>query len=191
MKTNFVDDLIRCVTRVVTPNMALLKDVLVIGGMPDKTQNLQYLSYNRHTTVEKGQVLEFSAVAIINNRRASQWQLAGYAKKLSRWVFSTQWTRNPLDLFINNLRCNRNVMAVLAGAGSNYSLLGIVTRTDLHGSGLTQRHTQYIRPVVAIPGLEGRNLKIIQDFEAANQIRKMGPIGLGLYRKTGRQMAGV
>jgi hypothetical protein len=28
-------------TRVVTPNVPLLKDVLVIGGMPEPTQNLQ------------------------------------------------------------------------------------------------------------------------------------------------------
>jgi hypothetical protein len=191
MKTNFIDDLIRCVARVVPPNMALLKEVLVIGGMPEKTQNLQYLSYNRHCSVEKGQNCEFSAVAVINNRRAVQWQLDGYAKKISRWIFSTRWTRNPLDLFLNNLRCDRDVMRVLERSGSNYSLLGILTRTDLQGSGLTRRHAQYISPVVAIPGLAGRELKIIQDFEAANRIRKMGPIGLGFYRKTGRQMAGV
>ena len=191
MKANFIDDLIRCVTRVVTPNMTLLKDVLVIGGMPEKTQNLQYLSYNRHTTVEKGQTCEFSAVAVINNRRVGQWQLEGYAEKISRWIFNTRWTRNPLDLFLNNLRCDREVMAVLESAHSNYSLLGIVTRTDLHASGITRRHAQFIRPVVAIPGLAGRELTIIQNFEAANQIRKTGPIGLGFYRKTGRQMAGV
>ena len=191
MKANFVDDLIRSVTRVVTPNMALLKEVLVIGGMPDDTQNLQYLSYNRHSTVDKGQTLEFSAVAVINNRRADQWQLDGYAEKISRWVFSTRWTRNPLDLFMNNLRCDRAAMTVLERTASRYSLLGIVTRTDLHGSGLTRRRAQYIRPMVATPGLTGHDLKIIQDFEAANQIRKMGAIGFGFYRKTGRQMAGV
>lgn len=191
MHANFIDDLIRCVTRVVTPNMALLKEVLVIGGMPDKTQNLQYLSYNRHSSVNNGQTCEFSAVAVINNRRAVQWQLAGYAEKISRWVFSTRWTRNPLDLFLNTLRCDRDVMAVLDRAGSNYTLLGILTQTDLHGSGRTRRHAQTIRPVLAIPGLAGRDLKIIQDFEAANQICKTGPIGLGFYRKTGRQMAGV
>lgn len=191
MKNNYIDDLIHSVARVVKPNVPLLKDVLVIGGMPDKTQNLQYLSYNRDTTLARGLSCEFSAVAVINNRRASEWQLTGYPKKISRWVFSTRWARNPLDLFINNLRCNPSVMSVLAGATSNYTLLGILTETDLQGSGLTNRRAQYICPVVAVPGLEVNALQIIQAFESANQIKKSGIIGLELYRKTGRQMAGT
>jgi hypothetical protein len=191
LKNNYIDDLIHSVARVVKPNVPLLKDVLVIGGMPDKTQNLQYLSYNRDTTLARGRSCEFSAVAVINNRRASEWQLTGYPKKISRWVFSTRWARNPLDLFINNLRCNPSVISVLAGATSNYTLLGILTETDLQGSGLTNRRAQYICPVVAVPGLEVNALQIIQAFESANQIKKSGIIGLELYRKTGRQMAGT
>ena len=191
LKNNYIDDLIHSVARVVKPNVPLLKDVLVIGGMPDKTQNLQYLSYNRDTTLARGQSCEFSAVAVINNRRASEWQLTGYPKKISRWVFSTRWARNPLDLFLNNLRCSPSVISVLAGATSNYTLLGILTETDLHGSGLTNRRAQYICPVVAVPGIEVNALQIIQAFESANQIKKSGIIGLELYRKTGGQMAGT
>lgn len=191
MKNNYIDDLIHSVARVVKPNVPLLKDVLVIGGMPDNTQNLQYLSYNRDTTLAKGLSYEFSAVAVINNRRASEWQLTGYPKKISRWVFSTRWARNPLDLFLNNLRCSPSVISVLAGAASNYTLLGILTETDLQGSGLTNRRAQYICPVVAVPGIEGSGLQIVQAFESANQIKKSGIVGLELYRKTGRQMAGT
>ncbi|MBC2713464.1 MAG: hypothetical protein HGJ94_21430 [Desulfosarcina sp.] len=191
MKNNFIDDLIHSVTRVVAPNVPLLKDVLVIGGMPEKTQNLQYLSHNRDTTVARGRSCEFCAVAVINNRRAEEWQLTGYPKKISRWVFSTRWTRNPLDLFLNNLRCDPSVMAVLAGATSNYTLLGILTMTDLHGSGRTNRRAQYICPVVAVPGIDADALKTIQAFEAANEIKKSGMIGLPLYRKTGSQIAGT
>ncbi len=191
MKNNYIDELIHSVTRVVEPNVPLLKDVLVIGGMPDKTQNLQYLSYNRDTTLARGLSCEFSAVAVINNRRASEWQLTGYPKKISRWVFSTRWARNPLDLFLNNLRCSPSVISVLAGATSNYTLLGILTETDLHGTGLTNRRAQYICPVVAVPGIEVNALQTIQAFESANQIKKSGIIGLELYRKTGRQMAGT
>ena len=191
MKNNYIDDLIHSIARVVKPNVPLLKDVLVIGGMPDKTQNLQYLSYNRDTTLARGLSCEFSAVAVINNRRASEWQLSGYPKKISRWVFSARWARNPLDLFLNNLRCNPSVISVLAGATSNYTLLGILTETDLHGSGLTNRRAQYICPVVAVPGIEVNALQTIQAFESANQIKKSGIIGLEFYRKTGRQMAGT
>ena len=191
MKNNYIDDLIHSIARVVKPNVPLLKDVLVIGGMPDKTQNLQYLSYNRDTTLARGLSCEFSAVAVINNRRALEWQLSGYPKKISRWVFSARWARNPLDLFLNNLRCNSSVISVLAGAASNYTLLGILTETDLQGSGLTNRRTQYICPVVAVPGIEVNALQTIQAFESANQIKKSGIIGLEFYRKTGRQMAGT
>ncbi len=191
MKNNYIDELIQSVARVVEPNVPLLKDVLVIGGMPDKTQNLQYLSYNRDTTVARGLSCEFSAVAVINNRRASDWRLTGYPKKISRWVFSTRWARNPLDLFLNNLRCSPSVISVLAGATSNYTLLGILTETGLHGTRLTNRREQYICPVVAVPGIEVNALQTIQAFESANQIKKSGLIGLELYRKTGRQMAGT
>jgi hypothetical protein len=191
LKNNYIDDLIHSIARVVKPNVPLLKDVLVIGGMPDKTQNLQYLSYNRDTTLARGLSCEFSAVAVINNRRASEWQLSGYPKKISRWVFSARWARNPLDLFLNNLRCNPSVISALAGATSNYTLLGILTETDLQGSGLTNRRAQYICPVVAVPGIEVNALQTIQAFESANQIKKSGIVGLEFYRKTGRQMAGT
>jgi len=190
MKRDYIDDLIQAVTRVVTPNAPLLKEVLVIGGMPEPTQNLRYLSYNRHTTVERGRSCEFSAVAVINNRRAKEWQLSGTSKKISRWVFSNRWTRNPLDLFLNNLRCDPAVMAALSGSAGNYTLLGILTLSDALPSGAMQREGQYICPVVAVPGIQGEGLETIQAFEAANQIRKSGIIGLQLYRKTGNQMAG-
>lgn len=185
MRHNFVDDLIHSVTRVVRPNVPLLKEVLVIGGMPDKTQNLQYLSYNRDTTIARDRSCDFSAVAVINNRRIGEWQLTGYPKSISRWIFSNRWTRNPLDLFLNSLRCDPSVTKVLSEAGSDFTLLGILTLTDLHGSGLMHRRAQYICPVVAVPGIDADALKVIQAFESANQIKKSGLIGIQVYRKSG------
>ncbi len=189
MGNNYIDDLIQAVHRVVTPNVVLLKDVLVIGGMPEKTQNLKYLSYNRNTTISKGRSCEFSAVAVINNRRIEKWQLTGYSEKLSRWIFSIRWTRNPLDLFLNKLRCDPSIMALLAEAPSRYTLLGILTTTDLHCAELKNPPEQYISPVVAVPGFHDDEIKSIESFEAANQIKKSGLIGLHFYRKTGRLMA--
>ena len=190
MNNDYIDDLIQAVSRVVTPNASLLKEILVIGGMPETTQNLRYLSYNRHSTMDRGCSCEFSAVAVINNRRARNWRLTGTSKNISRWVFSTRWTRNPLDLFLNNLRCDSSVMAVLADAACHYTLLGILTMRDTHGSGLKHSTGQYICPVVALPGLDAVAMQTIQRFETANQIKKSGIIGLQLYRKTGSQMAG-
>lgn len=191
MHDDYIDHLIGAVKRVVTPNVSLLKEVLVIGGMPEATQNLRYLSYNRHTTTEQGREYEFSAVAVINNRRATEWRLSGYPKKISQLIFSTQWTRNPLDLFLNNLRCNTAVMAVLADAPSDYTLLGILTTTQLDHAGMARRRSQYICPVVAVPGIDIAKLAVLQTFETANQIKKTGLIGVRIYRKTGRQMAEI
>lgn len=188
MHNDFIDDLIGAVKRVVTPNVGLLKEVLVIGGMPEATQNLRYLSYNRHTSTEQGRECEFSAVAVINNRRATEWMLSGYSKKISQLVFSTRWTRNPLDLFLNNLRGDTAVMAVLADAPSDYTLLGILTTTEVDNAGLARRRSHYICPVVAVPGIDVAKLAVIQAFETANQIKKTGLIGVRIYRKTGRQM---
>ena len=82
-------------------------------------------------------------------------------------------------------------MAVLSDAAVNYTLLGILTTTEFDGAGLTQKRSQYICPVVAVPGLDSQKLAVIQAFETANQIKKTGMIGVQLYRKTGRQMAGT
>jgi hypothetical protein len=188
MKNDYIDKLIQAVTRVVSPNAPLLKDVLVIGGMPEPTQNLRYLSYNRHTTMEHGFSCEFSAVAVINNRRAREWQLVGTSKKISGWVFSSRWTRNPLDLFLNNLRCDPSVIEVLAEADGAYTLLGILTMSDFLTSSPAQRSEQYICPVVAIPGMDADALQTVKAFEAANRIQKSGFIGLQLYRKRGSLM---
>jgi hypothetical protein len=191
MYNDFVDDLIHAVNRVVTPNIPLLKDVLVIGGMPEKTQNLKYLSYNRNVTISKGRSCEFSAVAVLNNHRIERWRLTGYSKKVSGWVFSTRWTRNPLDLFMNRMRCDASMMAVLSQATSPYTLLGILNMTNLVGNGEKNQPAQYIRPVVALPNADADELKTIQAFEAENQIQKSGLIGLEFYRKSGKQMAEV
>jgi hypothetical protein len=191
MKSDFVDDLIHSVARVVTPNVPLLKEVLVIGGMPDKTQNLQYLSYNRDTTVVKGRCCEFSAVAVINNRRVGEWRLSGYPKKISHWVLNNCWIHNPLDLFLGNLRCDATLTAILGMAASNYTLLGILTTSERHGSGLGQRRAQYISPVVAVPDLDAEEVSFIQAFESANRIKKSGLVGLQVYRKSASQMAGA
>ena len=190
MQKDYINALIDSVTRVVTPNVPLLKDVLVIGGMPEETQNLKYLSYNRDTTVVNCRSCEFSAVAVINNRRADHFRLTGYSQKISRWVFSDRWARNPLDLFLNNLRCSTPTMDVLARAPHRYTLLGILTVTELTGSQLSKPPAQRISPVVALPGMDNRALATIQAFESANRIKKSGMIGLGLYRKTGDQLVG-
>ena len=110
MGRDFIDDLLQALERVIPPDHKGLKEVLIVSGMPEATENLRYLSFNRQMVDEGDRCLEFSAVAVINNRRIPQWRLAGFRMQLSRLIFSAKWTRNPLDLFLNNLRCNEMLM---------------------------------------------------------------------------------
>ncbi|MCU0615196.1 MAG: hypothetical protein MUD09_08990 [Desulfobacterales bacterium] len=186
MSNNFINDLISALNRTVTPDIALLKDILIVGGMPEKTENLRYLSFNRSVHSMENQTIEFSAVAVLNNRRIEHWKLEGYHKKLSQMVFSTRWTRNPLDLFLNNLRCDPELMDIIGSANAHYSLLGILQIDELEKTGFLKRKVRSVRPVVAIPGLKDDDLKKIIDFENNNEIVKSKVRGFLVYRKVGR-----
>jgi len=189
MGHNFISDIMDALKRVATLDMDLLREVLIISGMPEATQNLRYIGYNQQIVAEENRTLEFSAVAVINNRRVRQWQLEGYQKKLSRIVFSTKWTRNPLDLFLNNLRCQPDMMALLTSCEGNYTLLGILQTEKVVGRGVFKQQLQFIQPVVAVPCLNTGAQATVAAFEAANEIRKTRVMGLPFYRKIGRQMA--
>ena len=186
MSPDFIQDLLQALTRVLTPDGALLKEVLIVSGMPEGTENLRYLGFNRQVVKENGRTLEFSAVAVINNRRAGRWKLAGRRKKLSQIVFHTRWTRNPLDLFLNNLRCDEPMMDLLGSAAGRYTLLGILTVDEIRGRGLLKRRFRSVRPVVAVAGVDEKALETIIGFEKANEIKKVRVRGLPLYRKTSR-----
>ena len=183
MSHNFINDLINVLNRVVTPDIALLKEILIVGGMPEKTENLRYLSFNRYVDKKENRILEFSAVAIINNRRVEHWRLEGYPKKLSQIVFSTRWTKNPLDLFLNNLRCDSEMMDIMSFAPSHYTLLGILQIDDLDKTGFFKRKVRSIRPIIAVPGLNESDLKKVIEFERNNEIVKSKVRGVLMYRK--------
>ena len=72
---DFIEDLIHGLDRVITPDAVMLREVLILSGMPRKTENLRYMSYNRQVETARNRVAIFSAVAVINNRRAQKWQL--------------------------------------------------------------------------------------------------------------------
>lgn len=152
MGHDFVNDLVSALDRVITPDGHRLREVLIVSGMPEASENLRYLNFNRQVVDEDNRTLTFSAVAVINNRRISQWRLAGYQRSISQLVFSSRWTRNPLDLFLNRLRCHPELMDVLSSAPSRYTLLGILEIEETQGSGLSKRRYRHIRPVVAVPG---------------------------------------
>lgn len=172
MSANFIDDLLEAVLRVFTPKISALKEVLIISGMPEETQNLRYLSYNRQVVQEDSIIKAFSAVALINNRRASQWLLKGYSKTLSQIVFNPLWTRNEMDLFINALRCSPDIIALISSTAAAYSLLGIIEIEDRGNTGIFKRWSRRIRPALAVPGLDDVSQQSVAAFERANEIRK-------------------
>jgi hypothetical protein len=181
---DFIEDLIHGVDRVITPDTEMLREILILSGMPRKTENLRYMSYNRQVETERNRVAIFSAVAVLNNRRAEKWELQGNWKKISQLVFNTRWTRNSLDLFLNSLRCSTEMIALLAGHPNDYTLLGILQESQLSGGGFLERKLVRIRPVVGVPGLDAENLMKVKAFETRNEIRKMRIKGLPISPST-------
>jgi len=183
MGRDFIDDLLQALERGIPPDHKALKEVLIVSGMPETTENLRYLSFNRQVVDEGDRHLEFSAVAVINNRRIPQWRLAGFRMQLSRFIFSTKWTRNPLDLFLNNLRCSEALMDLLTEVRSNYTLLGILQIDSAEGQGLNRRQLRRVRPVLALPGLDEARITRVIHFEGANEMRKVKLAPFPLYSK--------
>ena len=172
MSADFVDDLLKAVERVFSSDWTYLKEIIIISGTPEKTQNLRYLSYNRKVLTKGASKTAFSAVALINNRGAEEWLLKGYARKISQFVFSPLWTSSKVDLFLNALRCSPDVIACIATAGAPYSLFGILEVEDPPDSGIFKHWSRRIRPILAIPGLDDKGMEIITAFEKANEVRK-------------------
>lgn len=172
MSANFINDILEAVLRVFKPDVSALKEVLIISGMPEETQNIRYLSYNRQVVQEDAVIKTFSAVALINNRRAAQWLLKGYSKAISQIIFSPRWTRNEMDLFINALRCSPDTVALISSTTAAYSLLGILEIEDRGHTGIFKRWSRRVRPALIIPGLDDTAQQSIAAFELANEIRK-------------------
>lgn len=189
MSADFIDDLLHALGRLGQLDLVSLKEILIVCGMPEATQNLRYLNYNRQKVADSHRDSSYSAVAVLNNRRAAHWQLHGYTKKLSQVVFSTKWTRNPLDLFLNNLRCNPLMMEILASAETDFTLLGLLQIDDIQGSGIFKRRMRYIHPVITMPGLDPPEQKEVEAFEKANAIKKARVKGVALYRKIDGQLS--
>ncbi len=175
MHHDFIDDLLGALNRVIKPDRDLFRDLLIFNGMPEDTQTLRYLSYNRQQ-VGNGECSRlFSIAAVINNRRIGQWRLSGYREKLSQVVFNPRWTRSPLDLFLVRLRCQAGLMDILEAAAARYTLVGIMQVENNHASGRRPRKRYRLHPVVGLPGIDAAELAVIEAFEQAAQIERDRP----------------
>jgi len=185
MSMDFISDLLDALKRVLEPDLEKLKEVLILSGMPTKTENLRYLSFNHHPILLNRRRCQFSAVAVLNNRRAMTWRLRGYRKRISQLIFHTRWTRNPLDFFLNNLRCDSRLMELLATSSCNYTLLGILQEGTSAANPVASTGYRWVRPVVAVPGLHGESLQVVESFENDNEIRQIQILGIPVYWKIG------
>lgn len=183
MSQNYINDLIEAATRAARPDVRQLKEILILCGMPGETKNIQYLSFNNHTWTEGECAFTFAAVAVLNNRRAAEFRLKGNQKKISQIIFHKLWTFNPLDYFLNRLRCNSEMMDIMAAASSDYTLLGILTQEKERGKGYYRHKYLEIQPVAAIPKLSEYELKRVIEFETTNHIRKVTLKGFTVYRQ--------
>ena len=168
MHLDFLDDLLSALDRLVPMDPEPLREILILSGMPEETENLRYLAYNRQVIQQADRNLEFSAMAVINNRRIARWRMQGFRRTLSRIVFHPLWTRHsPMDLFLNTLRNEPRMMDLMAASRKDYTLFGILQIEQIQ----TNRTSYLTQPVVALPGLEGPGLVTVSDFEKANQFR--------------------
>lgn len=162
MHLDFLDDILVALERVFPVDAAALKEILILSGMPEETENLRYLAYNRQVVARKGRNLEFSAVAVLNNRRVPQWRLEGFRRTVSHLIFYPLWARrNPMDLFLNTLRCNATLMNLLGASPNDYTLLGLMQVEWVQRTGSVIQ----TQPVIALPGLEGAGLDLVAAFE--------------------------
>ncbi|MDM8540350.1 hypothetical protein QUF90_04615 [Desulfococcaceae bacterium HSG9] len=184
MSQDFINDLINSVNRVARPDVRQLKEILILCGMPAETKNIRYLSFNHHIGIQGDRTHIFSAVAVLNNRRISHFRLKGNRKKISRIIFNKKWTFNPLDFFLNRLRCDSGMTDIMAASVSDYTLLGILKQENISGKGYYRHKYVETNPVVAIPGISDWDLKRVIDFEKANHIRKVTLKNFTIYRQT-------
>jgi hypothetical protein len=172
MHHDFIDDLLEALNRIIQPDRERLRDLLIFNGLPEDTQNLRYLSYNRQAASEGERTICFSAAAVINNRRIGHWRLAGYREKLSQIVFNPRWTKSPLDLFLIRLRGDAAIMDILDAAAARYTLVGILYIEERLPSRLLPRQRYRCRPVVVAPGVNAGAQATIEAFEKVNEIKR-------------------
>jgi len=182
MTDNQINGLISALKREVEPDETRLKEILILSGMPEKAENLKYLGFNCHIIESDDGSIEFSAIAVINNHRVDYWRLDGLHRRLNRFLIDKRWTRNPVDIFISNLRCSPKMMNLLAASSGAYTLLGMLRYQVAQVAGERKRKVRHVRPIIAVSGIDGVGADMVAAFETANEIRTTKIKGLPFHR---------
>lgn len=183
MTDDQINGLISALKREVVPDETQLKEILILSGMPEKSENLKYLGFNGHIIESDHRSTEFSAIAVINNHRVDHWRLDGLSRRLNRFLIDKRWTRNPVDIFISNLRCSSKMMNLLAESSGAYTLLGMLRYQVAQVAGAKKRKVRHIRPILAVSGIDGVGAGMVAAFETANEIRTTKIKGLPFHRQ--------
>ncbi len=182
--SNLSDRLIQDIRRIIPPDAALFHQIVVQAGAPEATQSLRYLPFNRQVHVDGDATTALSLVVLFNNLRMEKYFLSGIRKRLSRLVFLFSF--NIMDRFIRNVRLDQRLLAIMAAAPGEFSIMGIVQRDEIRRARLFKRRCRAIFPLLLVPASDAASRDYIVQFEKSQTIEKIKIPLLPLYRRGSR-----
>lgn len=179
--SNLSERLIRDIRRIIPPDTALFHQAVVQAGAPEATQSLRYLPFNRQVHVDGDATTALSLVVLFNNLRMEKYVLSGVRERISRLVFLFSF--NIMDRFIRNVRLDQRLLAIMAAAPGEFSIMGIVQRDEIRRTRLFKRRCRAIFPLLLVPASDAASRDYIVQFEKSQTIEKIKIPLLPLYRK--------
>jgi hypothetical protein len=178
--SNLSGRLIRDIQRVMPPDTALFHAVIARAGAPEASQSMRYLPFNRQVHVDGDVTTTLSLVVLFNNLRMQRFFLKGIRERISRWIF--KFSFNVMDRFIRNVRLDRRLLQIMATAGGEFSIMGVVQQDAIDRRRFISRRCRYIFPLLLIPVADAASHDYIIQFEKRQTIAKIKIPLLPLYR---------
>jgi hypothetical protein len=172
--------LIEDIRRIIPPDAALFHQIVVQAGAPEATQALRYLPFNRQVHVDGDATTALSLVVLFNNLRMEKYFLSGVRERLSRLVFLFSF--NIMDRFIRNVRLDQRLLAIMAAAPGEFSIMGIVQRDEIRRTRFLRRRCRVVFPLLLVPVTDALSRDYIAQFERNQAIEKIKIPLLPLYR---------
>ena len=182
--SNLSGRLIRDIERVIPPDTEMFHAAVVRAGAPETSQSMRYLPFNRQVHVDGDVTTTLSLVVLFNNLRMERFLLKGIQERISRWVFIFSF--NVMDHFIRNIRLDRRLLQIMATAGGEFSIMGIVQQDAIDRRRFFTRRCRYVFPLLLIPVANTTSHDYIVRFEKRQTIAKTKIPLLPLYRSRRR-----
>ena len=175
-----IEQLLDDLNRVIDPDRDIFRQAIAESGLPDRSQKMKYLPFNRQVVTEPDRTTQFSLMAVFNNRMAAHYKLTGVRKTLSQRIFAL--SRNHMDIFINKMRCDGQIISLMDAADGDYSLFGMLQVDKVDRSRFINKRYRLIRPVILIPEPGPEGTSIVQEFEKQNEVRKQKRFALPFFK---------